>query len=246
MLLPKVIRQMRTIPLLVQGFIFIAASAAAQPIKSYYQLKNVQLELSNGRVMRSELLGFSEDSIVVEDREKIPPGSLISVRLPHTGMATRCQLKDLSETHLILSNEDDTVEWRIARTQLTDLHVVKYSLDGIDLVKYQMTSIPYSQVESLALHRKGSGLAMGLVGFLVGGVIGSALHKDPPPPQQNTFSTAFTHSIEVAGERGAASFMGSMIGMSFGILIGTTNKKHYIHGNQEAFLQLRKKVVRTR
>ncbi len=99
----------------------------------------------------------------------------------------------------------------------------------------KVTAIGYLEIESVGIHRKGSGGLGALVGGLGGAGLGAIIGTS-----DNQGSGNFGHSLAV----GAGAILGFLVGMPIGAAVGASNTQYLIHGDQEKFHSLTEKINR--
>lgn len=194
------------------------------------------VELMNGKRVSGKLVSAEGDSLVMLDKNKMAVGSHVSVQRKSPNGVIKGTVYAMTDSTLILSgagSADSQTAYVIWLQQIDQVKVNSYP-PSLDVNRFQRTAIEFTEIESVRIHRKGSGGLGALLGAVTVPLILIAGSGGPGGSTEGGGGATFV--IGVTG--------GAILGAAIGAAIGSSNKKHTIHGNQEKFAFLAKKITR--
>lgn len=223
----QILQVMKSRPNFIIAVVWLisVATGLAQP-PSNYNLKKVSIQLTDGKVIRGLILALGSDSIRMRVR------SLSSINPWEVGNKVTFRLRGVPREYKgsIVGLTDSTVSVRLT-TRPQDVSVVyRKQVESVKIneahYQHSREQIPImafhkSQIRSIHLHRKGSGLLGGLVGFGAAAV-GLSIAASNHVPEH--FMDIYPDGVE------------PLLFLPFvGVFIGTIGKTHDINGDKQAY-----------
>lgn len=225
----------------------------AQKLKSPYQLKRVRVVMMDGTSFRCRILDATMDSLILQDETRLPLGSKVYVRVRYSDQGIGGYIQSSTETHLTLTDRDLSNPRVVPKNQIDLLKVKSSPLTAVELLQFQRKSLAASEIQYIAIHKRGSGLLGAVAGAAAGAGLMYAMSNSSAEPTSSTPSTSstgngtfsFAISFTKEAKQVGPTILGGLAGMAIGAAIGTSNRKHFINGSRTNYEEFIRRLKRT-
>jgi hypothetical protein len=202
-----------------------------------YNWKQVEVGLTDGRIISGELLAVRGDSLIMLDKNKMTVGSRVTISLKGSPWDISGKVLQMNDSIVVVKSGRD--KQKIYNQQIKAVQVQSQS--RVSDIKTTQTSLTVANIEYVGIRKTGS-VGMGAaIGVLAGGAIGYAIGYNSYSHDPHSWID-FGPQLPAAG----GGFLGALIGGALGSAVGSSRPKHIVHGDSRMFTLLAEDLVQGR
>ena len=224
-------------------FLCFSAFAYYEADGQRYNWDHVDLKLLKGQVISGRLMAATKDSLFMLDLNKPFPGCAVTITGKYKEMTMEGTIVAINRSTVLISTKEPLDEKLVYRNQVKSIHVNSYP-ESAQTKSLQTSGYGYQEVEYVGIHKVGSGGIGAVVGGLMGVVIGAAIGANSASEAPSGSLGSIFDPVATGASGLAGALLGSIVGAPLGAAVGTSNKKHFIHGDQEKFQLLVERISR--